>query len=149
MKRFLRLLRYGLPYTLQWIPGILLLAAVGLLDNFRLLLFVPIFDDVLHPGAGSTPLPGKAAWYMGLKNVVFSYLHLHNDWAIVAFALIASTVLKGLCDYSGTYLVNYAGFGMITDLRNDLYETTLRRSSSFFHRYPTGTILSTLINDVE
>jgi subfamily B ATP-binding cassette protein MsbA len=45
--------------------------------------------------------------------------------------------------------VNYAGFGTITDLRNHLYEATLRRSSSFFHKHPTATILSTLINDVD
>ncbi len=56
---------------------------------------------------------------------------------------------KGFCDYLGTYLVNYAGFGMITDLRNHLYEATLRRSASFFHKHATGTILSTLINDVD
>ncbi len=67
----------------------------------------------------------------------------------MAFALVVATVLKGLCDYLGTYLVNYAGFGMITDLRNHLYEATLRRSSSFFHKHATGTILSTLINDVD
>ncbi|MGB7601728.1 MAG: ABC transporter ATP-binding protein, partial [Candidatus Sulfotelmatobacter sp.] len=60
-----------------------------------------------------------------------------------------TTVLKGLCDYAGNYLVNYASFGTITDLRNHLYETTLRRSLSFFHQHPTGTILSTLINDVD
>jgi subfamily B ATP-binding cassette protein MsbA len=153
MKRFFRLLRYGFPYSLQWLPGVFLLAAVGLLDNFRLLLFVPIFDDVLHPGASSVSTPAlagaKVAWYIHLKIAVYAYFHLHNDWAVVAFALIASTVVKGLCDYAGTYLVNYAGFGMITDLRNDLYETTMRRSSSFFHRHPTGTILSTLINDVD
>jgi subfamily B ATP-binding cassette protein MsbA len=153
MKQFFRLLRYGLPYSLEWLPGVVLLAMVGLLDNFRLLLFVPVFDDVLHPGAttGSAAAlsSAKAAWYIHLKDVVFAYLHLHNDWAVVAFALVTSTVLKGLCDYAGTYLVNYAGFGMITDLRNDLYETTLRRSSSFFHKHATGTILSTLINDVE
>ena len=67
----------------------------------------------------------------------------------MAFSLIVSTFLKGLCDYAGTYLVNYAGFGTITDLRNHLYEATLRRSSSFFHKHPTGSILSTLINDVD
>jgi subfamily B ATP-binding cassette protein MsbA len=74
---------------------------------------------------------------------------MHNPLTVVAFALVTSTVIKGLCDYLGTYLVNYAGFGMITDLRNHLYETILRRSSSFFHKHPTGTILSTLINDVD
>ena len=45
--------------------------------------------------------------------------------------------------------MNYAGFGTITDLRNHLYETIIRRSSRFFHQNPTGTILSTLINDVD
>ena len=35
MRRFFRLLRFGLPYWLHWVPGVLLLAAVGLLDTFR------------------------------------------------------------------------------------------------------------------
>ncbi len=56
---------------------------------------------------------------------------------------------RGSATTPGTYLVNYAGFGTITDLRNHLYEATLRRSSSFFHKHATGTILSTLINDVD
>ena len=57
----------------------------------------------------------------------------------MAFALVASTVLKGIFDYVGTYLVNYAGFGMITDLRNELYTATLRRSVAFFQKHSTGT----------
>ena len=58
-------------------------------------------------------------------------------------------VLKGVFDYVGTYLVNYAGFGMITDLRNELYTATLRRSVAFFQKHTTGTLLSALINDIE
>jgi subfamily B ATP-binding cassette protein MsbA len=46
-------------------------------------------------------------------------------------------------------LVNYAGFGMITDLRNDLYNAVLRRSVGFFQKHTTGSLLSTLINDIE
>ena len=68
---------------------------------------------------------------------------------MVAFALVAATVLKGIFDYLGTYLVNYAGFGMITDLRNELYTATLRRSVAFFQKHTTGTLLSALINDIE
>ena len=45
--------------------------------------------------------------------------------------------------------MNYAGFGMITDLRDDLYNAILRRSVSFFQQHATGTIVSTLINDIE
>jgi subfamily B ATP-binding cassette protein MsbA len=62
---------------------------------------------------------------------------------------VMSAILKSVCDYLGTYLVNYAGFGMITDLRNDLYNAVLRRSMSFFQKHSTGTLLSTLINDIE
>jgi ATP-binding cassette, subfamily B, bacterial MsbA len=152
MRNFLRLLRYGLPYTLEWIPGVLLLAVVGVLDAFRVLLLQPIFDQVLRPDAPEGPillgLP-RSRWHFDLRQLIPHLLHMHNAWDVVAFALVVSTLAKGLCDYAGTYLVNYAGFGLITDLRNHLYETTLRRSSSFFHKHPTGTILSTLINDVD
>ena len=39
----------------------------------------------------------------------------------------------------GTYLVNYAGFGMITDLRNDLYNAVLRQiDERSFRRHYDG-----------
>ena len=153
MKRLLRLLRYAAPYTVQALASVLLMAIVGLLDAFRVLLIKPIFDEVLKP-ADSTH-------HLQLVNFTFQSFHLrlsleqlvpsyfHNAWTMVAFALVASTAIKSLCDYLGTYLSNFAGYGMITDLRNDLYESILRRSVSFFQKHSTGTILSTLINDVE
>lgn len=152
MKRVFRLLRFGAPYWLNWLPGVLLLAAVGVLDTFRTLLFQPIFDQVLKPDAPEGPILlglKNSKWHFDLRSLIPHYVHIHNAWTVVALALVLSTILKGLCDYTGTYLVNYAGFGMITDLRNHLYEATLRRSASFFHKHATGTILSTLINDVD
>jgi len=153
MKNFLRLLRYGLPYTLEWLPGVLLLAVVGLLDTLRVALFVPILGVVLNPKSSSNALPLfpslSARWQLDIHQMVPAWIHVHNVLNVVAIALVGSTIVKGLCDYGGTYLVNYAGFGTITDLRNHLYETVMRRSSRFFHQNPTGTILSTLINDVD
>jgi subfamily B ATP-binding cassette protein MsbA len=153
MTKVIRLLRYGLPYTLEWVPGVLLLAAVGLLDALRMALFVPILGVVLKPQNSSNALvlfpTAPSGWQFDMHRIIPPGVHIHNVLNIVAFALVGSTVIKGLCDYAGTYLVNYAGFGMITDLRNHLYEVILRRSSSFYQRHPTGTILSTLINDVD
>ena len=130
----------------------LLLALTGVLDTFRVLLLQPIFDQVLRPDAPEGRffwgLP-NSRWHFDLRSLIPHFIHMHNAWTVVASALVLSTLAKGLCDYLGTYLVNYAGFGLITDLRNHLYEATLRRSSSFFHKHPTGTILSTLINDVD
>ena len=152
MRSFFRLVRYGVPYIFQWVAGVALLAAVGALDTFRVLLLQPVFDKVLSPSAPEGPITlglTNSKWHFDLRLLVPHFLHMHNAWTVVATAIFAATVAKGICDYVGTYLVNYAGFGMITDLRNNLYEATLRRSASFFHKHATGTILSTLINDVD
>jgi subfamily B ATP-binding cassette protein MsbA len=152
MKRFWGLLRFGLPYWYNWLPGVVLLACVGALDTFRTLLFQPIFDQVLRPDAPEGPILlglKNSRWHFDLRALIPHFIHIHNAWTVVALALILSTIVKGLCDYAGTYLVNYAGFGLVTDLRNHAYEVTLRRSASFYQKHATGTILSTLINDVD
>src|SRR6202522_4404970 len=139
---------YVRPYWLQAFSSVIMMAGVGLLDAFRLLLVGPIFERVLSPNAPDRKiLLFGPRFSISLQQIVPA--HLHNAWTIVAFALIASTLLKGIFDYCGTYLVNYAGFGMITDLRDDLYDAILRRSVSFFQQHATGTIVSTLINDIE
>ena len=127
------------------------MALVGGLDAFKYLLVRPVFDRVLNPATGSKDIqlfviPGThhAVLLQQLVPARFT-----NAWTIVAFALVASTILKGICDYTGTYLVNHAGFGMITDLRDDLYNAILRRSAAFFSKHTTGTLLSTIVNDIE
>jgi ATP-binding cassette, subfamily B, bacterial MsbA len=151
MRQLARLVRYVLPYLLQLVLGVLLLAAVGFLEAFRLVLVKPIFDRVLQPESGSDAI--QLFTIPNTHHVIylqqFVPAHFHNAWSIVAYALVASTVLKGICDYCGTYLVNHAGFGMITDLRNDLYTSVLRRSAAFFQKHTTGTLISTIVNDIE
>ncbi|MFI5102827.1 MAG: ABC transporter ATP-binding protein [Terriglobales bacterium] len=147
----IRLLRYVLPYWGAFLASVVLMALVGLLDAGRVLLIRPIFDRVLNPGSQERTiqlfkLPGTER-FLNLEQLVPS--HFHNPWTVVAFALVAATVLKGIFDYAGTYLVNYAGFGMITDLRDDLYNGILRSSSAFFVKHTTGTLLSTIVSDVE
>jgi ATP-binding cassette, subfamily B, bacterial MsbA len=151
MRQVSRLLRYVAPYWWQLLSSVILMAAVGLLDAFRVLLIGPIFDRVLNPSSQSREIqlfriPGSEKTVF-LQQFVPS--HFQNPWTVVAFALVAATILKGICDYAGTYLVNYAGYGMITDLRNSLYNSVLRRSAAFFQRHTTGTLVSTIINDVE
>ena len=151
MGQLTRLIRYALPYWWQILSSVVLMAAVGGLDAFKYLLVRPVFDRVLNPATGSQNI--QLFVIPGTRHPVylqqFVPAHFTNAWNIVAFALVASTILKGICDYSGTYLVNHAGFGMITDLRDDLYTALLRRSAAFFSKHTTGTLLSTIINDIE
>ncbi len=158
MMRLWRLLVYARRYALQAISAVVLAAGVGALDAYRVLLIGPIFDNVLNPHAATkranqTNMLGAIGKRWGIsitpQMLVPHFLHIKNDWGVIAFAFVAATLLKGICDYSGTYLANFAGFGMITDLRNDLYEAMLRRSVSFFQKHTTGTLLSALITDIE
>jgi ATP-binding cassette, subfamily B, bacterial MsbA len=151
MRQLMRLVRYALPYWWQILCSVVLMALVGALDAFKFLLIRPIFDRVLNPSTGSKdiqlfviPITHHPVY---LQQLVPS--HFTNAWNMVAVALVGSTILKGIFDYTGTYLVNHAGFGMITDLRDDLYNAILRRSAGFFSKHTTGTLLSTIINDIE
>jgi subfamily B ATP-binding cassette protein MsbA len=151
LRRIWRLLLYVRPYALYSLASVVLMAVVGAMAAFRILLVKPIFDNVLSPDAP----PGLVLLFriphtdyvINLQRFIPSYFH--NAWVVVAVALVGSAFLKSVSDYFGTYLVNRAGFGMITDLRNDLYNAVLRRSVAFFQKHTTGTLLSTLINDIE
>jgi subfamily B ATP-binding cassette protein MsbA len=151
MRQLTRLIRYVIPYWWQLLSSVILMAAVGLLEAFRILLLKPILDRVLNPSSGSDDI--QLLTIPWTNHVIylqrFVPSRFHNAWTVVAYALVASTLLKGIFDYIGTYLVNYAGFGMMTDLRNALYNSILRRSAAFFQKHTTGTLVSTIINDIE
>ena len=129
MKRILRLLYYMRRYWIQALGAIVLMAAVGLLEAFRVLLVQPIFDHVLNPGRPNHPIslfsiPGTH-YHFTLQQFVPS--NFHNPWNVVAFALVLSTLLKSVCDYAGTFLVNYAGFGIGgqgTFIGNNIYNVS-------------------------
>ncbi len=151
MNKILRLLHYMRPYALYSVAAFLLMAVVGALASFRVLLIKPILDNVLNAGVSPKRIlvfriPGTIH-VIDLQGLLPH--HFHNSWTVVAVALVGSAIVKSVCDYTGTLLANRAGFGMMNDLRNDLYDALLRRSAAFFHRHTTGTLTSTLINDVE
>jgi subfamily B ATP-binding cassette protein MsbA len=139
------------PFGLLIVLSTLLMAVVGAMQAFRILLIKPILDNVLS----ASESPDKVLRFqiprthtvINLQRFLPSYFH--NAWTVVAVALVGSAIVKSICDYLGTLLANKAGFGMITDLRNDLYDSLLRRSVAFFQKHSTGALLSTLINDVE
>src|SRR6195952_4387883 len=151
MKRVWRLLSYMRPYTLQWVLSMLLMVVFAAMAAFRIMLITPIIDHVLSAAASPDQVLVFAIPHSN-RHINLQFLiphHFHNAWTVVAVALVGSAVVKSACDYMVTMLANTAGFGMITDLRNDLYDAILRRSTAFFQRHATGSLISTLINDVE
>ena len=151
MRRIWRLLAYARPYALYTAASLVTTAVYAAMAGLRVMLIKPIIENVLS--AKDSPKQVLVYPIPHTHRVIdLQFLippHFHNAWTVVAVALVGSAIIKSVCDYVGTLLANKSGFGMITDLRNDLYDSLLRRSTAFFQRHTSGTLISTLINDVE
>jgi subfamily B ATP-binding cassette protein MsbA len=151
MKRTWRLLAYARPYALYTLASLATTAVYAAMAGLRVMLIKPILDNVLS--ANESPRQILVYTIPHTRRVIdLQFLiphHFKNAWTVVAVALVGSAIVKSICDYLGTLLANKSGYGMITDLRNDLYDSMLRRSTAFFQRHTSGTLISTLINDVE
>ncbi|MCX8072186.1 MAG: lipid A export permease/ATP-binding protein MsbA [Candidatus Binatia bacterium] len=67
---------------------------------------------------------------------------------LLPFVIIGVFLFRGLVSFGSTYLTEYVGQRIIADLRRELNDHIQRLPLSFFHRTPTGTIVSRVTNDV-
>lgn len=67
---------------------------------------------------------------------------------LLPIAIIMLFTLKGIFDYLQTYLMNYVGLKIVSDMREKLYNHIQNLSLSFFTQTPTGILISRITNDV-
>lgn len=151
MRELSRLLGYTRRYWPHLAGSIVLMAIAGAAQGAMALLPKPIFDRVLNPGAagGSIALLPHPLWGHQLYLDQIIPLHNRTVWTLVGVALVAVFLIKGLCDYAGNYLISYAGYSSVTDLRNAVFEKVLRHGAAFFEAHSTGQLMSSLMNDID
>ena len=151
MTEFRRLLRFVRPYSAPLLLSVILMATVGAAQGFMAVLIGPVFDRVLKPDSPDSLVP--LITVPGFTRPI--YLQdilpsgIHNVWTMVALAILATFLTKGLCDYFGNYLVNYVGFAAVTDLRQKVFDRVLRQDANFFESNSTGRLMSSIMNDLE
>jgi ATP-binding cassette, subfamily B, bacterial MsbA len=151
MKELFRLLAYSRRYVPYLLGSVVLMAVAGAAQGALALLLRPIFDRVLTSARpqGLTPLLAKPVFGHQIYLEQIVPMHGRSVWFMVAFALIASFLLKGVCDYVGNYLISYAGYSSVTDLRNSVFEKVLRKGADFFEAHSTGRLMSSIMNDID
>ena len=151
MSEFRRLLRFVRPYTAPLLASVVLMAAVGAAQGFMAVLIGPVFDRVLKPDSPDSLVP--LITVPGFNRPIYLQdilpAGIHNVWTMVAVAILATFLIKGLCDYFGNYLVNYVGFSAVTDLRQKVFDRVLRQDANFFESNSTGRLMSSIMNDLE
>src|SRR5579863_3051813 len=151
MKELLRLLAYARRYTGHLLGAVVLMTLAGASTGMMALLIGPILYRVLdvHAADGPVALYTDPIFHHTLYLNDFFPRSFHNVWTMMAFAILGVFFLKGLCDYFGNYLVNYAGFSAVTNLRNTVFDKVLKQGAEFFESHSTGRLMSSIMNDIE
>jgi ATP-binding cassette, subfamily B, bacterial MsbA len=150
MRELRRLLSFARRYTAHLAASVLLMAAAGAATGMIPLLIGPILYKVLDIHAPDEPIHLYTIPLLhrdiDLNQIVPVF---HNMASMVAFAIVAVFLTKGLCDYLGNYLVNYVGFSAVTNLRNEVFDKVLKQGAEFFEAHSTGRLMSSIMNDID
>ncbi len=151
MKEFGRLLRYVAPYSWALILSVILMVVVGAAHGMVTLLVGQVFGRVLKPDAPDLPVDLFTIPVIH-KTIYLEQLTpgwINNVWTMIAFAILATFITKGICDYAGNFLINYVGVSAVTDLRQRVFDKVLRQGAQFFETHSTGKLMSSIMNDIE
>jgi ATP-binding cassette, subfamily B, bacterial MsbA len=124
VQAYFRLLTYLKPYIWPYFTlGMICMLGFGATDGTIPFLVQHIMDDV----------------FARKDQATLSYLPL---------LVIAIFAFRGLMNFGQSYLNDYVGLRIINDVRNQLNRHFQSLSVSFFHRHPSGTLLSRVNSDV-
>ena len=124
MNNYMRLLRFLRPYIWPYL-GLAVICMLGYSATSGAMPFLTkrIFDDV----------------FAKKDETVLTFL---------PFVIVGIFVFRGLVSFGQDYLMAYVSGRVVTDIRNRLHAHTLSLPLSFFHRHPTGTLISRITGDV-
>ena len=151
MTELRRLLRFVRPYAAPLVLSVILMAVVGAAQGFTAKLIGPVFDRVLKPDSPDSLVPLFTIPLFRHTIYLQDFLPaaIHNVWTMVAVAIVATFLIKGVCDYFGNYFINYVGVSAVTDLRQTVFDKVLRQDAHFFESNATGRVMSSIMNDIE
>jgi subfamily B ATP-binding cassette protein MsbA len=123
MNVYRRLFPFLRPYLVrQFIPALICMLLFSATNGVLPFLVEHIFDDIFAQ-----------------KNL--------RALALLPWIIVGTFVFRGLVNFGSAYLIEYVGQRIVADLRNALNSHLQALPLSFFHRTPTGTILSRVTND--
>lgn len=152
MSQVQRLLGFVRPYSFRLVIAVCLMVIVGASEGVTALLIKPIFDVVLDPKGQTSKIAliqskSYFPYTIYLQDILPHWVH--NIWTVVAFVIIGVALIKGISEFLATYFINYTGHSVVRDLRNLLYAKLIEQSISFFHKHPTGRLMSAITSDTE
>jgi len=124
VQTYRRLLKYLRPYWWPYFTAAMICMAAFSATNGALpFLLKQVMDDI----------------FSRKDEVALAWL----PWEIVGLA-----IFRGLSNFGQGYLTDYVGLRILNDIRDSMNRHLQFLSLSYFHRNPTGTLISRITNDV-
>jgi subfamily B ATP-binding cassette protein MsbA len=137
--------------------GALTIAGFAAATGALVLLAEPLFGEVLGmnpPGLATSAADVDGGWLKEHKAAVFEELRARfvtdpgRAVYFVPLLIVIAFLVRSSCDFLSGYAFQHIGFGITTDIRNDLYAQLLRQSSRFHAAHPSGELVSRVVGDV-
>jgi subfamily B ATP-binding cassette protein MsbA len=151
-----RFLSYVRPYWVL-IAGATLCGILKFTLPAAFALVLRFMTDRLAPHVGPAPAPTDAVFQTTERYVHWVAAHLPAAWtgggvwmefSILAASLFAVYAVWGVAMYYRSYWADLAGYRVIFDLRNDLFQHIQRLSHSYFQKHQSGAIVSRITADI-
>ncbi len=124
MQVYIRLLQYLKPHVWpHFVVAIICMLAYSATDGVLPFIVQHVFDDV----------------FAKKDETMLLYLPI---------VIVSVFLIRGVVNFGQSYLTDYVGLKIINDVRNALNGHLQNLSLSFFHRHPTGTLISRVTSDV-
>ena len=111
------------PYTAYLVISMVSMVFVGVFNGLQAYMVQPLLDEIF-------------------------YKHDARMLNLLPLGLLLVFFVKGIFYFVYSYLLEKVGQSVIRDLRNRVYGHLNDLSLSFFHRTPTGELISRIVNDV-
>tara|TARA_B100000700_G_scaffold295811_1_gene359052 strand:+ start:812 stop:2620 length:1809 start_codon:yes stop_codon:yes gene_type:complete len=124
-----------------------------------LFLMKRLWRDAIHAYLGWIALAvvfmvitaGATSYTAYLMKPVIDDVFVKQDEArlwVVAFLVLSTFFVKSIASYAQAMLMHFVGLRIISDMQNRLFIHLSRMDIVFFHRHPTGTLISRFTNDI-
>lgn len=159
MKTYLRILRFGKPYSKYALPYFICILLHSVFNAATFGMLIPIIKtmtDGARMVAQTTSLPAFAIsgeWFNSLFNYItfqfFGTFSVQDLFFTLAILTVVISLLSNLFRYLAQKIIENLRIHTLEELRNQVFDNVIHLQASFFSNQRKGDIISKITSDVQ
>ena len=151
MKVYLRILKFAKPYKFYVFISLISSILYVLTNGLSLWIIGSLLSSVMNKNSVVTTQLSSESFTDKVNSLIFSFIDGTNEISLLKYlsiTLIISFALKNLFFYINNISLSYAQNGMLTNIRNQIFNKFQNLSLSFYKNRKTSVLTAIIIHDV-